>query len=242
VAKWFSRVVMRAADRLVTNSYASLREIVGSIGVPASRVTVLHHGVPDPYGALPEEPRDPLALTVAVIVRSNVERKGLRRFVAAAAHAPEIRFVVVGAAEDAAAAADLRAIAADNVEFAGRVSDEDLHSLYRKASTYVQVSRHEGFGLAVAEAMLAGCIPVVSRAGALPEVVGDAGRVVDPPTPANIAAAVQATIVAPLAERARTRERVLREFPLERRRTGLSLVFDDVVSRRAFRARSTERR
>ena len=54
-----------------------------------------------------------------------------------------------------------------------------LNDYYRRASVYVQASAHEGFGLSVAEGMLAGCIPVTTRAGALPEVVGDVGIQVD---------------------------------------------------------------
>jgi hypothetical protein len=69
----------------------------------------------------------------------------------------------------------LRQAASPNVEFLGFVSDEELFSLYARASVYVQASMHEGFGLSVAEAMSAGCIPVVTRAGSLPEVVGDVG-------------------------------------------------------------------
>ena len=65
------------------------------------------------------------------------------------------------------------------MEFTGWLSDEELQDLYRRASVYVQASRHEGFGLAVAEAMLAGCVPVVMNVTAMPEVVGDAGVLID---------------------------------------------------------------
>ena len=89
----------------------------------------------------------------------------------AAAELPDVRFVFVGKWHDDAIEV-LRELAGDNVEFTGWVSDEELHDLYRRASVYVQASRHEGFGLAVAEAMLAGCVPVVMNVTAMPEVVG----------------------------------------------------------------------
>ena len=79
----------------------------------------------------------------------------------------------------------------DNVEFTGWLSDEDLHAIYRRASVYVQASRHEGFGLAVAEAMLAGCVPVVMNVTAMPEVVGDAGVLIDSQDPEDVAAGVR---------------------------------------------------
>ena len=57
---------------------------------------------------------------------------------------------------------------------------------------YVQASRHEGFGLAVAEAMLAGCVPVVMNVTAMPEVVGDAGVLIESQEPAAVADGVRA--------------------------------------------------
>ena len=94
-----------------------------------------------------------------------------------------MRFVFVGKWHDDADRASCARCAGENVEFTGWVSDEDLHALYRRASVYVQASRHEGFGLAVAEAMLAGCVPVVMNVTAMPEVVGDAGVLIDSQDP-----------------------------------------------------------
>jgi glycosyltransferase involved in cell wall biosynthesis len=66
------------------------------------------------------------------------------------------------------------------VRLLGRVSDGELRALYTHATAFVFPSLTEGFGLPPLEAMLCGCPTVVSRAGAIPEVCGDASRYVDP--------------------------------------------------------------
>ncbi len=119
-----------------------------------------------------------------------------------------MRFVVIG--RDAGGAEELRAAAGANVELRGFVSDDELHDAYGSAAVYVQASQHEGFGVSVAEAMLAGCVPVVTPAGALPEVVGDAGIV----TPAgDLADAVRRALAAGPDGARRARERVSSAFP-----------------------------
>ena len=78
----------------------------------------------------------------------------------------------------------------DAVTFTGVLSDAGLAVTMARSDVLVITSRHEGFGVPVLEAMSLG-IPVVSnRAGALPEVVGDGGLLVDATDPWALAGAV----------------------------------------------------
>jgi glycosyltransferase involved in cell wall biosynthesis len=226
-----SRWVMRRATRLVTNSHYSSREIEANVGIPAAAVRVIHHGVGDPFGELPSGPRDRLALTVGIVERRNLERKGLLPFVRAAALLPDVQFVVAGKWIDDSVE-ELRAAAGDNVTLTGWVEDAELEALYRRASVYVQPSRHEGFGLSVVEAMLAGDIPVVSAAGALPEVVGDEGVVLDTaaPGPEEVAAGVRRGLALDDDVRARARRRVIECFPLSARDEQLAAVVEEALA------------
>ncbi|MGH2988334.1 MAG: glycosyltransferase [Solirubrobacterales bacterium] len=221
VRRWMTRRTIAAATRLVTNSNYSLAEIGANLGLGPDRVTVVHHGIPDRFATAPAEgERERVALSVGIVYRLNLERKGHRPFVAAAAELPDVRFVLAGRWADGAID-ELRSAAAPNVELTGYLDDGALDSWFRRAAVYVQASRHEGFGLSVAEAMLARCVPVVTDAGALLEVVGDAGVVIDAPEPGAIADGVrQALELGPDAGE-RARRRVLEHFPYEARRDGI---------------------
>lgn len=227
--RWASRWIMRRAGHLVTNSEYSRSEIAANTPIPPDTVTVVHHGVPDRFGALDvDRPREPIALTVGHLVTTTLMQKGHRPFVEAARHLPDVRFVFVGRWHDDAIE-QLRAAATANVEFTGWLSDEDLESLYARASVYVQASRHEGFGLAVAEAMLAGCVPVVMDVTAMPEVVGDAGVLISSQDPDAVADGVRRALdLGPDAHR-RARERILTRFPLSIRRDGILAVVEEAL-------------
>jgi glycosyltransferase involved in cell wall biosynthesis len=226
-----SRWIFRRATRLITNSSYSLSEIERNTPIPPERVTVVHHGVPDPFGDEPGA-KERTALTVGAIDRSTLVQKGQLPFVQAAGELPDVRFVFAGKWLDDAVE-ELRAVAAPNVEFTGWLSDEDLHAAYRGAAVYVQASRHEGFGLAVAEAMLAGCVPVVMNVTAMPEVVGDSGVLIDSQEPAAVADGIRRALAMGPAAAARARERILTTFPMERRREGILRVVDEAVAGRA---------
>lgn len=223
-----SRWTMKRASRLITNSNYSRGEIERNVGIPPERVTVVHHGIPDPFGEHVTGPRERMALTVGVVDRANLVRKGLRPFVQAAALLPEVSFVVAGK-WDGDAIEELRSIAGANVELTGWIPEDELEGLYRRASVYVQASAHEGFGMSVAEAMLAGAIPVTTAAGALPEVVGDTGVRIDGQAPESISEAVSRALDADAEARARSRERIRAHFPLELRREGIQRVVEEAL-------------
>ena len=225
-----SRWIFRRASRLMTFSHYSRGEIERNTPIPASRVTVIHLGVPDPFG---EEPgtKERMALTVGAVDRGTLIQKGQLPFVQAARELPDVPFVLAGKWLDDAVE-ELRAAAPPNVEFTGWLSQEDLLARYRRAAVYVQASRHEGFGLAVAEAMLAGCVPVVVNATAMPEVVGDAGVLIDSQQPGEVAEGVRRALeLGPEAARS-ARERILTGFPMESRREGILRVVDEALGRR----------
>ncbi|MGI8945922.1 MAG: glycosyltransferase [Thermoleophilaceae bacterium] len=228
--RWASRWIMARATRLVTNSHYSRSEIAANTPIAPERVTVVHHGVPDPFGPLEQgRAREPLALTVGHLVKTTLMQKGHQPFVEAARHLPDVRFVFVGAWHDDAIE-QLRRLAPPNVEFTGWLSDEDLEQLYARASVYVQASRHEGFGLAVAEAMLAGCVPVVMDVTAMPEVVGGAGVLISSQAPEAVAAGVREALALGPAAHDRARERILTEFPLATRREGIQRIVEEALA------------
>jgi glycosyltransferase involved in cell wall biosynthesis len=231
LSKWTSRLAMNLADRLFTNSYYSQTEAQKNAGIPPERIQVIYHGVPDPFGEMPQIKKERIALTVGNVEFPNLNRKGLEPFVQAAAYLPDVQFIIVGKWADGAINY-LKSIASPNVVFTGRVSAEELLDHYRRAAVYVQASLHEGFGLSVAEAMLAGCIPVVTRAGSLPEVVGECGIFSNSPEPPEIAKSIKTALNSSPTARGQARERILLQFPMEKRKQSLKQLVYFILSKK----------
>jgi glycosyltransferase involved in cell wall biosynthesis len=229
VRRWVARTTMALADVLVTNSNYARGEAIANAGARPAQVVVVHHGFAIP--AHRSSHKEPLAVTMGNVNVENLHRKGILPFVQAAAYLPGVSFAVIGAYKDNAIQALIRR-AAPNVSFTGWLDDSEVEDYLSRAQVYVQASRHEGFGMAVAEAMLHECVPVVTRAGALPEVVGEAGIYLESSAPEAIAEGVRCALAQPPELGRRARERIEQLFPLEKRRQGLY----DVVNRALARA------
>ncbi len=96
------------------------------------------------------------------------------------------------------------------MHFTGALSDAGLAAAVAGADVFVLTSGHEGFGVPVMEAMMLGVPVIANEAGALPEVVGDGGLLVDANNPYAVADAVSrllgdAELRATLAHAARHR-------------------------------------
>jgi len=99
----------------------------------------------------------------------------------------DIKLVLSGKADVETQNEALRLGVSDRIIYSGRISEEELPVYYRSASLVIMPSLYEGFGLPALEGMASGIPVVVSNTTSLPEVVGDAGILVDPYDPTSIA-------------------------------------------------------
>jgi glycosyltransferase involved in cell wall biosynthesis len=189
----FYRRSARAASHILTVSEFSRGEIAAAYGIAPARITVAPHGAP-PFASGDSPPRLPLPAGVATPFLLHVgdlhERRNLEvalealanvRRDAAAASRPSL----VLAGVDRGVGDRLRTKAAANgigdaVVFVGSVQDQTLRALYCAAAALVYPSRYEGFGFPVLEAMASGTPVLASRCASLPEVLGEAGMLLDP--------------------------------------------------------------
>jgi alpha-1,3-rhamnosyl/mannosyltransferase len=188
----FYRRSARSAARILTDSQFSASEITGVYGIPASRITVVPLGVSQAFGApsTVQGPSLPAAGPYLLHVGDLHERRNLAVVVNAVVAArrrggTSAATSLVLAGVDRGVGHDVHAIAANAgmaaaVVMLGPVDEARLHALYRGATALVYPSLYEGFGLPVLEAMASGTPVLASRAASMPEVLGDAGMLLDP--------------------------------------------------------------
>jgi glycosyltransferase involved in cell wall biosynthesis len=194
VRRAFYRRSARAARVILTDSAFSAEEIVAAYGIDRDRIVVAPLGVDhrfSPAGAgepceLPQEISGPYVLHVgdlherrnlATVVDAVI---GARRHFGGAAGVSLVLAGVDRGVGEALCAIAAEADAPGAAVTLGAVSEDLLLSLYRCASALVYPSLYEGFGLPVLEAMACGTPVIASRAASIPEVLGDAGILLDP--------------------------------------------------------------
>ncbi len=223
-ARKLTNYALNKADLVIAISNYTKKETL-QVSSPR-RLVMIHHGF-DARKYRPEGKKERMAITIGGVNRLNLQRKGLDAFVRTAERLPDIPFVLIGRYEDDAID-HLRSIAAPNVRFTGFISLEEMLDYMHRAKVYVQVSGHEGFGLSNAEAMLCGCVPVATRNGALPEVIGDAGIYVPFNDPEATAKAVMKAMRSDKGKDAR--KRIEGRFPLAKREEEIVEAVESVLS------------
>jgi glycosyltransferase involved in cell wall biosynthesis len=205
-AFWYRCLVprlVRRVRRVITVSEFSKSRLLELMRIPESHIFVVPNGVDDRfYPRGDEEIRSVKekigisGLAYVLSVSSLEPRKNLARLLEAwAISAPrlpaDVWLVVTGAQgkKNIFRTLNLERLP-PRVVFTGFIADQDLPALYSGAIALVYPSIYEGFGLPALEAMASGTVPIVSNATALPEVVGDAGIMVDPFRTDDLAGAI----------------------------------------------------
>jgi glycosyltransferase involved in cell wall biosynthesis len=177
-----------------TDSAFVAGEVLEAFGADPARVRVVHPGIPDlPAPAEGEAAAARARLLPAgttrycLAVGTAEPRKDLpglvRAFSAVAARQGDVSLVLAGPpgwGEQALASAVAESEARDRILRTGWVEQDDLAALLAGASVLAYPSFYEGFGFPPLQAMRAGVPVVATRAGSLPEVLGDGAVLVDP--------------------------------------------------------------
>ena len=188
---------MRSADKIVTASQSAKGEIMELLKVPEDKVVVTPLGVSTRFHpihgdeALFQTVRKRYSLPehFLLYVGTIEPRKNLERLIEALSIVKEklgkssVSLVLVGGKgwlNDPIYRRVQELGLLEDVTFTGYVSDEDLPLLYNMALAFVYPSLYEGFGLPPLEAMACGLPVITSKVSSLPEVVGDAGIMIDP--------------------------------------------------------------
>lgn len=187
---------LRRAEVLVAISAFSAGRFCDSNAGLAMNVRICHPGV-RPHVAPGPEPVSPGYALIVGRIASEERYKGHDQLIdvwpSLLRRVKTARLVIAGDGDDRArlaARVDRMALGAA-IRFLGRVSEPELHALYRDAAFLALPSRGEGFGLVLLEAMRAGRACLAGR-GAAEEVVVDGvtGRIVDPLDPAALEGAL----------------------------------------------------
>ena len=195
---------VRRAARVITDSEFSRNDMVARYQVSPQKIVVIRLSAPDRF-----RPMD-VTETSRILARYGLKpgflfslgrlnrRKNLARLLMAyrALRADGIRDVpLVVAGKPDYGARDLRGPAGfeafEGIHWVGLIPDDDLPAFYAGARCFVYPSLFEGFGLPLLEAMASECPVISSDRAALPELVGDAGLLVDPERVEAIAEAMR---------------------------------------------------
>ena len=198
----------RRAKRIIAVSHHTARSLRDRLGVAADKIAVIHHGRDEAY-----RPCDDAGVLEAVARAHGLPERfvlttgnhkphknlaGLLRGCALLPAAWREEFPLVLTGQDRYTDG-LRRLACElgidgEVRWLGHVPAEHLPGLYCLASLYALPSFDEGFGFGALEALACGTAVAAAKAGAIPEVVGEAARLFDPHRPEAIADAIEHAI------------------------------------------------
>lgn len=220
-----TKYALHNADRVLAVSESTRKEVLQWVD---RDVDVVYNSVAtDKYR--PKGEKKNLVVTVGAIdTLVRFKKKGIETLLDVATRMPDVDFAILGG-NSSEWDKRLREMAPRNMTITGRVTDDRLLSYLQDAKVYAQLSYHESFGVALAEAMSCACIPVVTKRFALPEVVGDTGFYVEYDAVDETVKAIRKALEATNGERCR--RRIVDNFSVENREREVLRIIQEVMSR-----------
>jgi glycosyltransferase involved in cell wall biosynthesis len=188
----------RRADRIIVSSRFAAGEVQRAFNIDPEKIAICPAGAPEwTDGRVGGDPSGYILFMGTLEARKNIGGllHAYGQVLSRNASAPRL-VVAGGAGPDAGPWLEqIRTPPlADHVDYLGYVASERRQALFAGARVFVLPSFEEGFGLPALEAMAAGVPVVASSRGALPEVVGDAGIMIDPDDTTALAVALERII------------------------------------------------
>lgn len=158
-------------------------------------------------------------LTVAMVNnKTTFLVKGIDLIFKTAASFPSENFTIIGISTEMQST--LKEVP-NNIKMIPFLKKEALKRAYQKHQYYLQISINEGFGCALAEAMLCGCIPIVTNVGALPNVTNNIGFTVFKKSETEFTAVLIVALALSAEEKRiislKARERIFTNFDISNR-------------------------
>ena len=191
----YTRLSLKRADVIITVSNYIKNEIIRYFGVPEEKIRVVYHGASDHFTPLKDNTlinrvleRYGIKIPYILFVGTFHKNKNLIRLLEAfyqlkLSYSFPHRLVLAGGKGELNKDV-IQRIAELKIEklvsLTGFVPIEDLPIIYQGSALFVFPSLFEGFGIPVLEAMASGVPVIASNVCSLPEVVGEAGLLIDP--------------------------------------------------------------
>ncbi|NQT19004.1 MAG: glycosyltransferase family 4 protein [Planctomycetes bacterium] len=191
--QWRYGHIARHADRIIASSQSTAHDLRRLLAIPPERIVVNHLGISTGF-----EPAGPaeiervrqkygISFPYCLCVASFSKRKNVRRVIEAydalrKERKLESKLVLVGSHEYWEEKDQIlgRRNHPDDIVLTQYVPAEDLPAIYSGARMFIFPSLCEGFALPLVEAMACGTPVITSNVSSMPEVIGDAGLLVDP--------------------------------------------------------------
>lgn len=177
-------LVIKTSKHVFTVSEFSKKELIDSYNLKEDKLSVIYNAVSDDLCA--ENIEKYAGKPYFLMVSSQNYHKNFSRALEGFFQAKEHGFLddyalkIIGSKNSAFNTLSYAANKNEDVEFLGRVSDEQLANLYSNATAFVFPSLYEGFGIPPLEAQYFGCPVISSNAASLPEVLEKSVLYFDP--------------------------------------------------------------